>query len=163
MLCFVIAAKPERQPASISKPSMENLKPCTCARTAQMKCSSEISFPISASIISLPKTFRPCRRRGKSATSAGTSYEEIMESGRLGCAHCYETFAHELARSIEKIHGKSKHIGKVPRSASGTIRKKNRLTELKMELNRAIAEQDFEQAAQLRDQIRAIEGEGDAK
>ena len=99
----------------------------------------------------------------KVCDQCGTSYEEIMESGRVGCAHCYETFAHELARSIEKIHGKSKHIGKVPRSASGTIRKKNRLTELKMELNRAIAEQDFEQAAQLRDQIRAIEGEGDAK
>ena len=107
-------------------------------------------------LTAMPKSRKVCDR-------CGTSFEEIMETGRLGCAHCYETFEHELARSIEKIHGKSKHIGKIPHSASGAIRRKNRLTELKVELNRAVAEQNFERAAELRDQIKELEGKGEVK
>jgi len=106
------------------------------------------------------KQFAAPRSR-KVCDCCGTAYEEIVKTGKLGCAHCYEVFHHELSRSIEKIHGKSRHIGKVPKSAAPKIRQKNRLTELKMELNRAIAEQKFEEAAALRDEIRALEGKGD--
>ena len=86
-----------------------------------------------------------------------TSLEEILETGKIGCAHCYETFSQDLARSIEKIHGKSVHTGKVPKSAKGTIKVKNLLTEYKMELNRLIAQEEFEKAAELRDKIKQLE------
>ena len=86
-----------------------------------------------------------------------TSLEEILETGKIGCAHCYETFSQDLARSIEKIHGKSVHTGTVPKSAKGTIKVKNLLTEYKMELNRLIAQQEFEKAAELRDKIKQLE------
>lgn len=99
----------------------------------------------------------------KVCDKCGMSYEEIRRSGRLGCANCYKVFERELARSIEQIHGKAHHIGKVPQSADGALRQKRLLTELKMALNKAIAEQDFERAAELRDQIRGMEGKGDAQ
>lgn len=89
----------------------------------------------------------------------GTSLEEIQSTGKIGCAHCYETFSGELAKSIEKVHGKSNHLGKVPKSAKTTVKIKNMLTEYRMELNRLIAEQEFEQAAVLRDKIRHLEQE----
>lgn len=88
-----------------------------------------------------------------------TSLEEIMETGKIGCDRCYQTFSKELSRSVEKIHGKSNHIGKVPRSAQGTIQMKNLLTEYRMELNRLIAEQEFEKAAEMRDKIRELENQ----
>lgn len=97
-------------------------------------------------------------RNKKSCPSCGTTLNEIIKTGKIGCAHCYETFSEELARSIEKIHGKSMHTGKVPHSAAGSIRRKNLLTEYKMELNRMIAEQEFEKAAEIRDKIKELEG-----
>ena len=86
-----------------------------------------------------------------------TSMDEIMNPGKIGCAQCYETFSTELARTIEKIHGKSSHIGKVPKSAQGTIKIKNLLTEYRMELNRLVSQQEFEKAAEMRDKIRELE------
>lgn len=97
-------------------------------------------------------------RDPKTCPECKTTWNEIVKSGKIGCAHCYEVFSNELARSIEKIHGKSVHLGNVPRSAAGTIRRKNLLTEYKMELNRLIAEQEFEKAAEVRDKIKEMEG-----
>ncbi|MGI5958361.1 MAG: UvrB/UvrC motif-containing protein [Massiliimalia sp.] len=97
----------------------------------------------------------------KVCEKCGSSLEEIMETGKVGCDQCYHTFGSELMRSVEKIHGKSAHVGKVPKSAKGALRKKNLLTEYRMELNRLIAEQEFEQAAQVRDRIRELEQGGE--
>lgn len=86
-----------------------------------------------------------------------TALDDIMSSGKVGCSGCYEVFAAELSRSIEKIHGKSSHVGKIPQSAAGRLKLKSQLTERKMELNRLIAEQKFEEAAVVRDEIKKLE------
>lgn len=126
-------------------------------------CANSMLFNNFFTDFSIPNLFAknmsPMTKVQKVCEQCGTSLEEIQKTGKIGCAHCYETFAGELARSIEKVHGKSNHIGKVPKSAKGTIKIKNMLTEYKMELNRLIAEQEFEQAAVLRDKIRQLEQE----
>jgi protein arginine kinase activator len=96
-------------------------------------------------------------RPKKTCPHCQTTLDDILSSGKVGCAECYETFSAELSRSIEKIHGKSRHVGKVPQSAAGRLQRKNKLTELKMELNRLIAEQKFEEAAVVRDEIKKLE------
>lgn len=86
-----------------------------------------------------------------------STLDEVMNTGKVGCDQCYCVFGNELLRTIEKIHGKSNHVGKVPESAQGTRRLRNQITEYKVQLNQMIAEQDFEQAAILRDKIRQLE------
>ena len=90
--------------------------------------------------------------------NCGSSFNDIVRSGRIGCADCYETFFDKLAPSIQRIHGKTKHEGKVPLSCVTNESEKNSdIASLRDELNEAIKNEDFEKAASLRDQIKALE------
>ncbi len=94
-------------------------------------------------------------------TKCGTSFEEIVRDGRVGCADCYTTFYDRLLPSIQRIHGKIKHSGKV--SASPAEEPKVETVEEKIEklraaMNEAVAKQEFENAAKIRDEIKALEG-----
>jgi protein arginine kinase activator len=91
-------------------------------------------------------------------TFCGLSFAGFRESGRLGCPHCYSTFETHLRGLLRRIHGSTQHIGKVylPPDPSQNEREK-RLEGLRRKLSRAVDSEDFERAAQLRDQIRALE------
>ena len=86
----------------------------------------------------------------------GSSYENIRESGMVGCANCYKTFYRELLPSIKRIHGNTVHTGKRI-GATAQRKPEDEISALKTELQKAIAEQEFERAAGLRDQIKALE------
>jgi protein arginine kinase activator len=90
----------------------------------------------------------------------GMSFDEIAHSGKVGCDRCYTTFYDEMLPSLQRIHGKSSHNGKVPRTASPEVKKESRLEKLKAELSSAVAAQEFEKAAQLRDEINQLEANG---
>ena len=98
-------------------------------------------------------------RTKKVCDKCGMSLDDIMSTGKVGCDHCYDVFSGELSRSIEKIHGKSHHVGKAPRSAAGKLKQKNELAAAKEELSRLIEKQNFEQAAVVRDRIKKLEAE----
>lgn len=102
---------------------------------------------------SLPET--PVQE--KRCSYCGCSLSEIAQEGEVGCPHCYKEFYDQLLPSIERIHGKTRHIGKVPNSAPGGLRLHRELEELKRELSEAVATQAYEKAATLRDRIRALE------
>ena len=44
----------------------------------------------------------------------GSSFDDIARSGKVGCAECYHTFYHRLIPLIQRIHGNTKHRGKIP-------------------------------------------------
>lgn len=85
----------------------------------------------------------------------GADYSYIAESGKAGCADCYKTFRTELLPYIKRVHGSIKHIGKTP----GTISHISDLEGLKLELKRLISEENYEQAAVIRDKIKRAEAE----
>lgn len=89
----------------------------------------------------------------------GISFEEIARLGKVGCAQCYERFGDRLTPTIEKLHGRAGHIGKVPNGAEQKKPEKPLIDRLREELAKAIETQEFEQAAKLRDQIKALEEE----
>ena len=101
---------------------------------------------------------RPKSTPDKVCTLCGSTYEQIAREGKVGCAKCYEIFADRLGPSIERIHGNSRHVGRKPKGAAERDQKKEQLDALRKQLSDAIAEENFEQAATLRDQIRALEG-----
>ena len=93
----------------------------------------------------------------KRCPNCGATLEEIRQTGLVGCAKCYETFAPELSGTIERIHGASAHVGKIPSTSRTAVQLEGRISELKTRLAKAVADQNFEQAAVLRDQIRDLE------
>ena len=91
----------------------------------------------------------------------GLSYADFKEVGRLGCPECWSTFQDPLEKLTRRIHGSTRHVGKVylPPDPSATEVQK-RLEGLRNRLVRAVDAEDFERAAKLRDQIRALEVHG---
>ncbi|MFW5984635.1 MAG: UvrB/UvrC motif-containing protein [Halanaerobiaceae bacterium] len=89
--------------------------------------------------------------------NCGLSYNQFGETGLFGCSECYDQFADRLDPLVKRIHGSNKHQGKVPRRKGGDLRVKNKIESLREEMEKVIAEENFERAAELRDQIHELE------
>jgi protein arginine kinase activator len=89
--------------------------------------------------------------------ACGFEYSSFKKSGRLGCSECYVAFETQLVPLLRQLHGSTQHQGKSPArlGAKATLRKE--LMELKDDLSRAIKEERYEAAAQIRDQIKDLE------
>ena len=95
---------------------------------------------------------------GARCATCGMSYEEFKKMGRLGCLHCYDAFAPQLERLLKRIHGDNRHRGKGPLEVASSAHVAAELERLRAALAQAIGAEAFEEAAQLRDRIRVLEG-----
>jgi protein arginine kinase activator len=89
----------------------------------------------------------------------GQSFAAFKAEGRFGCAHDYEAFRPVLEPLLERVHRAVSHTGKRPAAA----RRAEQLVELQTRMKAAIAEENYERAAHLRDLIRQTEAEGTAR
>jgi protein arginine kinase activator len=87
----------------------------------------------------------------------GMQYTAFKDTGRLGCAECYTTFQAKLRPLLRRIHGSTRHTGKHPSADGEAVARTRQVQRLQDELQRAIDREDFERAAELRDQIRTLE------
>lgn len=87
----------------------------------------------------------------------GSTFDDIAKSGRVGCADCYSLFYDKLLPSLQRIHGRTKHEGKIAQSAGAEIKREREISDLRQEMNQSVGEQDFERAARLRDKIKELE------
>jgi protein arginine kinase activator len=99
----------------------------------------------------------------RACSVCGMTYEDFRKVGRLGCAHCYQTFKRSLGSLLKRIHGSPIHLGKSPARLVKPAKAKTELGELKRKLGRAIDKEEFEEAARLRDEIRRIEQQDQVK
>lgn len=88
--------------------------------------------------------------------SCGMTTADFRRIGRLGCAVCYETFVPLLRPVLEDMHVGIVHMGKVPELALHRQSSVAELQSLENALQRAIAEEAYEDAARFRDQIKAL-------
>ena len=91
----------------------------------------------------------------------GSCFDDIIKTGKVGCADCYEKFYSKLLPSIQRIHGKAKHQGKIPEIHGVKVTAKEKTAEekiadLQKEMQKAIEEQNFERAAVIRDEIKKL-------
>lgn len=86
----------------------------------------------------------------------GMKFNEFLNTGKLGCSHCYDTFSSRLQNPLKQIHGRVKHTGKVPERMGGELKKKREIEKLELDLKDAVATQNFEEAAKLRDKINEL-------
>lgn len=86
----------------------------------------------------------------------GTTYAEFQKSGMLGCAACYQAFKTPLTALLQRVHGNTQHAGRVPGGAHNGTSIRMNIDRLRQKLQKAIADEEYEQAAKLRDTIRAL-------
>jgi protein arginine kinase activator len=90
----------------------------------------------------------------------GFTQADFKKSGRLGCPECYKTFAEGLEGLLKTMHKGTRHAGKVPEALRESREQADRLKSLQKKLDKAIKEEDFEQAAQLRDELKQLTPRG---
>lgn len=86
----------------------------------------------------------------------GFSHADFKKSGRLGCPECYRTFAEGLGGLLKTMHKGTRHVGKVPAVLRQSREASDRLKLLQKKLAKAIADENFEQAALLRDELKQL-------
>ncbi|MHC4872357.1 MAG: UvrB/UvrC motif-containing protein [Planctomycetota bacterium] len=94
--------------------------------------------------------------------ACGLSFSDFQARGRFGCANDYKAFRDELIPMIERIHGKTRHMGKVPKEAGKSSNHQN-LMDLQKKMKAAIEREAYEEAAEIRDQINRIKKDVDKK
>jgi protein arginine kinase activator len=102
----------------------------------------------------------------------GATLRDFRQSGRLGCAACYETFEVHLRDLLRRLHGSTRHEGEAygqpetgdgrretetPHDARRPTHEGTELGRLREQLRLAVESEDFETAAELRDRIRVLE------
>ena len=119
-----------------------------------------------------------------SCPNCGTTYQDFVNNSRFGCADCYEVFDLMMGDTIKKLQGSDAHRGKRPKyhieaipenvqkdlaenaaSVSKTTdpaeaETAQKLLNLKQQLKSAIANEEYEEAARIRDEIKALKPEG---
>lgn len=89
----------------------------------------------------------------------GMTLSELSRSGRMGCGECYSVFRKHADAMLKKIHGTSKHLTHIQKNAKEEPPEQVSETQLLREkMAKAIKEENFEEAAKLRDLIREKEG-----
>lgn len=109
--------------------------------------------------------------------TCGTSYEEFITDSKFGCQDCYGVFGLLIDDSIKQLQGTDTHTGKRPRYQSGhgieeqhqeigvldeTDGVEEELKVLDAKLKEALKKEEYELAAQYRDQIKGLKKERNA-
>src|SRR5438067_10814808 len=89
----------------------------------------------------------------------GYTQADFKKTGRLGCSTCYATFGEGLTTLLKAMHKGTEHVGKLPQRAHRTMELNDRMRTLAKNLEKAVAEENYETAASLRDQIKQLESE----
>lgn len=92
--------------------------------------------------------------------ACGIDYLEFRQHMQLGCPHDYEAFADPLGRLLERVHGAVQHGGKEPPREGKEAAVRSRVRSLRRQQERAIAQENYELAAELRDRIGKLEQDG---
>lgn len=100
------------------------------------------------------------RGSGPVCPGCGTSAADFKTRGRFGCARCYETFRASVLPLLERVHDATRHQGRLPAAQAaaqaGRVRPDS-LDDLRRRLEAAIQDENYEEAASLRDQLRTME------
>jgi protein arginine kinase activator len=96
------------------------------------------------------------RTTRESCPACGMSSAQFLSRGRLGCPRCYEFFRKSLIPLLERVHDATSHRGRHPGRPTPSAETSDRLTDLRNSLRDAIDAENYELAANLRDQIRGL-------
>lgn len=100
---------------------------------------------------------KPSTGNGKKCITCGFTLEDLKRVRRFGCSDCYATFSEEVSQMVRGMHKGTSHLGKVPEGLMAIQFRHQRIEELRSRLDQAIASESYEEAAGIRDEIRALD------
>lgn len=108
----------------------------------------------------------PVKKEIPVCPSCGFTFQKFLSLGKFGCAECYSTFSPQLIEILRRVqNGNTEHTGKIPASYGTTLKIKKEIEELRKQMQTAIQDENFEEAAMLRDKVKTLneklEGGGD--
>ena len=93
----------------------------------------------------------------QTCSQCGFTYKQFLKEGKFGCPNCYDTFEDHLPKLFNRIQAGAQHIGKMPGARSNIFVLKKQIEEIRKRMKVAVENEQFEEAAQLRDEAREIE------
>ena len=103
------------------------------------------------------------KEKVKKCSLCGATFADLVNEGKAGCPECYRTFAEELTPTVSRIHGTTSHVGGAPSTFKKSREHKEKIKALEAELKEAVKEENYERAAELRDELRDLREEGENK
>ncbi len=107
--------------------------------------------------------FAPAKAEEHAASSksecadCGFTLADLRKIGRLGCSSCYDTFGSEVQSMIRNMHKGTQHKGKVPEGMLKEIEAKTKLKTLQSKLDKAIANEEYEKAGKLKNELETLQ------
>ncbi|PAD68058.1 hypothetical protein CHH83_15555 [Bacillus sp. 7586-K] len=84
--------------------------------------------------------------------------QQFKKVGRFGCSNCYPTFKNYITPILKRVHGgNTVHAGKIPKRIGGDLHIRKQIEILKNKINEYILQEEFEKAAEVRDEIKSLE------
>ena len=106
----------------------------------------------------LKEQVRRAREEGSlRCPECGMTLAEFRSKGRLGCAHDYEVFQSQLLPLLQRVHNATQHRGRMPGIGEEALERMQTLSQLRQQLEEAVRDEAYEQAARLRDEIQELE------
>jgi len=119
---------------------------------------NQFSIPnLLSSIFGTSCSVGPAATETKTCPACGMTFNDIRQTGKLGCSKCYQIFEQELEPTLRRIHGNSRHIGKIPSRSGETVLIRRQLDVMKTQLQEAVNCEEYERAAEIRDSIKKME------
>ena len=101
-------------------------------------------------------------KEAKRCPTCRMTLKDIAHVGKFGCADCYATFKDDIVDIVRRVQGgQFEHTGKTPRSSYRKLALKKQIEEKSEHLNKLIEEQNFEEAAVVRDEIKALKADSE--
>lgn len=101
--------------------------------------------------------------------SCGSTFDDIINTGRYGCANCYDVFEDRMDPILKKLQGANRHVGRLGKISNNNLKfqdkeskkekkeeKTNPVDKLQEDLKKAIKEERYEDAAKIRDEIKKL-------
>lgn len=95
------------------------------------------------------------KRENLKCPNCGTTEQEFKKTGKVGCSMCYNVFSSEIEKVLK--NKSTEHIGKIPKKSKTEIIQKRKLKNLKDNLQQLILNEQYEEAAIVRDSIKLLE------
>jgi protein arginine kinase activator len=130
-----------------------------CEACAKNKGVNDSSFALADLLLGLGASQEIDQSAGGTelkCANCGFTQADFKKSGRLGCPECYRTFAEGLEGLLKTMHKGTRHVGKVPAALRQNREASDHLKLLQKKLAKAIADENFEQAAVLRDELKQL-------
>jgi protein arginine kinase activator len=161
MLCMFCKQNPAKvHLTQIVGDKMQKVDLCEeCAK--QKGVNDPAGFSLADLLLGLGATQEISTAEDVKCPNCGFTQADFKKAGRLGCSHCYATFADGLEGLLKSMHKGVKHIGKVPAALRQSRDLNDRLKHLQKKLDKAVTSEDFEQAASLRDEIKTTKDQID--